>query len=109
LETYAEDQTHSITRIATGTSEALQVKAKDSIIGPDDQILITGATGFVGTRVLARLLDKGFRRVRCMARPCSDLKKIETLAGRYNHSAKIEVIRGNLLHLSDCANATEIC
>lgn len=107
METYAEDQTHSITRIATGTSEALQVKAKDSIIGPDDQILITGATGFVGTRVLARLLDKGFRRVRCMARPCSDLKKIETLAGRYNHSAKIEVIRGNLLHLSDCANATE--
>ena len=30
-------------------------------IGPDDPILITGATGFIGSRVVKNLLDRGFR------------------------------------------------
>lgn len=79
----------------------------DTIIGPEEQILVTGATGFVGTRVVASLLKQGFRRVRCFARPSSDLKKIEAVADRYGDSAQIEVVKGNLLSRSDCVIATK--
>ena len=78
----------------------------DRIIGPEEQILVTGATGFVGTGVLASLLQHGFRRVRCFVRPSSDLKKIEALAGRYADSAQIDVVKGNLLSRRDCVDAT---
>ena len=44
-----------------------------SIIGRDDLILVTGATGFIGSRVVESLLDLGFRNVRCFARPSSDV------------------------------------
>jgi ribulose-5-phosphate 4-epimerase/fuculose-1-phosphate aldolase len=43
------------------------------IAGPDDPILITGAAGFIGSRVVQDLLDRGFRNLRCFARPSSDL------------------------------------
>ena len=39
----------------------------DHIVGPDDRILVTGAAGFIGSRVVERLLDRGFRNVRCFA------------------------------------------
>ncbi len=47
------------------------------IIGPDDRILVTGATGFIGSRVVESLVDRGFRNVVCFARPSSDLSKLE--------------------------------
>ena len=78
-----------------------------AIIGLDDQILVTGATGFVGARVLESLVQNGFRRVRCFVRPSSDLRKIEALAARYGHSAQVEIVRGNLLRFSDCVNAAK--
>ena len=34
------------------------------IIGPDDRILVTGAAGFIGARVVEDLLDRGFRLLR---------------------------------------------
>lgn len=82
------------------------MNARDTIIGPEEQILVTGATGFIGTRVLASLLEHGFRRVRCFVRPTSDLKKIEAVASRYRGSGEIDVVKGNLLSRSDCVNAT---
>jgi nucleoside-diphosphate-sugar epimerase len=87
-------------------SEFIKVNANNTIIECEEQILVTGATGFVGTRVLASLLEHGFRRVRCFTRPSSDLRKIKTLVDRYSDSARIEVLRGNLLDRSDCVNAT---
>ena len=76
-----------------------------SIVGPDDAVLVTGATGFIGTRVVATLLDYGFRRVRCFARPSSDVAGIEAI-GRAAPAARIEVVRGNLLSPADCVEAT---
>ena len=54
----------------------------DFIIGPDDRILITGAAGFIGARVLQSLLDRGFRNVVCFVRPTSDLSGIEAIIER---------------------------
>ena len=44
-------------------------------VGPDDRILITGAAGFIGSRVLASLLDRGFRNLVCFVRPSSELSQ----------------------------------
>ena len=33
------------------------------IISPDDPILVTGAAGFIGSRVVENLLDRGFRNL----------------------------------------------
>ena len=52
-----------------------QIDGGESIIGPDDPILITGATGFIGARVVQSLLDRGFRNLRCFARPSSDVAR----------------------------------
>ena len=76
----------------------------DYIVGRDDLILITGANGFIGSRVVKSLLELGFRNLRCFVRPTSNeitLSKI--LADRTN--ARIETFRGNLLSASDCTDA----
>jgi nucleoside-diphosphate-sugar epimerase len=79
----------------------------DSIIGPDDPILVTGATGFIGSRVIQSLLERGFRQVRCFARLSSDVSRIETLIAARPAGTQIELLRGNLLSREDCAAATK--
>jgi nucleoside-diphosphate-sugar epimerase len=76
------------------------------ISAPDDPILITGATGFIGTRVVEALLDRGFRNLRCFARPSGDLATLESIADRFRDRATVEVINGNLLSDDDCVAAT---
>src|SRR5438445_4589884 len=78
----------------------------DFIIGPDDSILITGATGFIGSRLVESLLDRGFRNLRCFARPSSEVARVEAIAGRRG-GARVEVIKGNLLSREDCVTATK--
>jgi len=83
-------------------------KERDAlIIGPDDPILVTGATGFIGSRVVENLLDRGFRNLRCFARPSSEVARVEAIAGRRLDGLRIEVIKGNLLSREDCVTATE--
>src|SRR5271163_1730109 len=77
------------------------------IVNRDDVILITGANGFIGPHVLESLLNLGFRNLRCFVRPTSDLAKIDPLVASGNSDARIEVIRGNLLSVSDCIAATK--
>jgi nucleoside-diphosphate-sugar epimerase len=76
------------------------------IAGPNDPILITGAAGFIGSRVVRSLLDRGFRNVRCLARPSSNLAAFDSITGRRRDGAKVEVIEGNLLSREDCMAAT---
>jgi nucleoside-diphosphate-sugar epimerase len=76
------------------------------IISPDDPILVTGATGFIGPRLVESLLDRGFRNVRCFARPSSEVARLEAVASR-REWARIEVVKGNLLSREDCAAATK--
>lgn len=75
------------------------------IVGPEDVVLITGANGFIGARLVKNLLDKGFRRLRCFTRPSSRVAMLETL--RDCSEARVEVMTGNLLSKDDCAAATK--
>src|SRR2546426_6407026 len=77
------------------------------IIGPDDPILVTGATGFIGVRLVETLLDRGFRNVRCFARPSSAVARLEAIVAQSGAGSGIEVVKGNLLSREDCAAATK--
>ena len=58
------------------------------------QVLVTGATGFVGANVARLLLADGYR-VRVLARPSSSLKALE--------SCPVEVRRGDILEPDPCS------
>jgi nucleoside-diphosphate-sugar epimerase len=78
--------------------------ALDFVIGPDDRILVTGAAGFIGTRVVESLLARGFRNLVCIVRPSSRVDQLEAIvSGR--SGARIDVIKGNLLSRMDCEAA----
>jgi nucleoside-diphosphate-sugar epimerase len=78
----------------------------DIIINPDDLILITGANGFIGSRVVETLLSYGFTNLRCFARPSSDLTTLNKIFNSFDTS-RIEIIYGNLLSREDCDKATQ--
>jgi nucleoside-diphosphate-sugar epimerase len=83
------------------------MKHDTSIIGPADPILVTGATGFIGSRVVAHLLDRGFRNVRCLARASSDPARINAMVSTRRTGGGVEVITGNLLSREDCLAAVK--
>jgi nucleoside-diphosphate-sugar epimerase len=70
-----------------------------SLVGPDDPILVTGASGFIGSRLVARLIELGFRRVRCLTRQPLDGSRFG------GDAAGVDVLQGTLLSKDDCAAA----
>jgi len=77
------------------------------IIGSDDLILVTGATGFIGRRVVNALLNRGFWNVRCLVRPSSKIAGFQTALHAHEQAAGVEVMTGNLLSVKDCAAAAK--
>ncbi len=75
------------------------------IASPEDRILITGAAGFIGTRVVECLLDRGFRNLVCLTRPSSDVTGLESIASRKVPGTQIKLLKGNLLTRGDCETA----
>ncbi len=77
------------------------------IADSEDRILVTGAAGFIGSRVVQSLVDRGFRNLVCFVRPSSDSTDIEALRDRRPCGARIEVFKGNLLSPEDCQAASK--
>jgi nucleoside-diphosphate-sugar epimerase len=71
----------------------------DFIIGPEETILVTGAAGFIGIRLVSTLQRLGFRKVRCLVRPSCDPSRFANIPG-------LELVNGNLLSREDCEKAT---
>jgi nucleoside-diphosphate-sugar epimerase len=69
------------------------------------QALVTGATGYLGRRVV-RLLCADGAAVRCLVRPTSDIEELRSFVGP-RHWAQIEIVRGSLLRDDDLARALE--
>lgn len=82
-----------------------QMEHKPFAIGQDELILVTGATGFIGSRLVGSLLELGFRNLRCFARPSSDTSMMNRIACEYR--TRVEVFTGNLLSPQDCEAATK--
>lgn len=75
------------------------------LVPQDGGILVTGAAGFIGRRVVLRLLERGFTRVRCFARPSVKISELRAIVDT-NASAGVEIFEGNLLSKDDCIAAT---
>ncbi len=78
----------------------------NQIIGHDDQILITGSNGFIGSRVVETLIRLGFTNLRCFVRPSSNLARLRKILASARE-VRAEVVPGNLLSREDCAEAAK--
>ncbi|MBF0350422.1 MAG: SDR family oxidoreductase [SAR324 cluster bacterium] len=67
------------------------------------KILVTGATGYIGGRLVPRLLEAGYQ-VRAMSR---SLKKLQ--ARPWHHYPNLELAAGDVLHSEDLQKAVEGC
>lgn len=78
----------------------------DWIINYDDPLLVTGASGFIGSRVVEILLRYGFTNIRCLVRHSSDLTNLYNCI-KFTEKSNVDIFKGNLLSLEDCDQATE--
>jgi 2-alkyl-3-oxoalkanoate reductase len=86
--------------------EGKYLRGKHFIPVAGEPVLVTGAAGFIGSRVVASLLRHGFSNIRCLVRPSSDLLSLRSALGEEDEM-KCQIIEGNLLSREDCAKATE--
>lgn len=82
-----------------------QTSSKPWIVDRSVPVLVTGAAGFVGSRVVASLLRLGFERVRCGVRRSSDLGLLQA-AIPAKHANRCEVVEANLLSREECHRLT---
>lgn len=73
----------------------------DWIIRPFDRVLVTGAAGFVGTKLVQTLLSYGFTNLCCFVRPMSKTQRMESIVAGFK-DANVDIVRGNLVAHDDC-------
>jgi len=81
------------------------MKNDNLIVKSEDSILVTGANGFIGSKVVETLLSYGFKNIRCFVRPSGDLGRLTKIINTLGKD-KTEVVYGNLLSVDDCKTAS---
>ena len=74
------------------------------IIDGSERVLVTGANGFIGSRVVETLLSHGFTNIRCFVRPSGNLSKLEKIIRAFP-GATVDLLYGNLLSKEHCTRA----
>lgn len=74
---------------------------------PSDRIMVTGSNGFIGIKVVERLLENGLTNLRCFVRPSSRLQRLREVLERFPAGQQVELIAGDLLSRDDCRRAVE--
>jgi len=77
------------------------------LVSAGDRILITGSTGFIGSKVVEILLEYGFSNLCCLVRSPSRLGRLESALSRFDHARDVEIVRGDLLSRDDCRKASK--
>ncbi len=75
------------------------------IIDKHEPMLITGAGGFIGSRVVERLARMGFTNIRCLVRSSRSSSILRSLELNDNTMPILQIIQGNLLSREDCIRA----
>jgi nucleoside-diphosphate-sugar epimerase len=83
------------------------VNRADQIISPEAPVLVTGAGGFIGAKVVEILLEYGFTDVRCFVRPSSKLERLHRALAHFPAGKSARVITGDLLSPDDCRAAVD--
>jgi len=76
------------------------------IIGRSDKILVTGSGGFVGRHVVEKLMEYGFRDIRCMVRTTDGIPALMSLQSKGKNES-LEVLAGNLCSRQVCERAVK--
>lgn len=79
----------------------------DTVIQRTDRILVTGASGFIGAKVVEVLLERGYANVRCMTRSSSVMDRLDAVLHRFSRPAGVEVVVGDLTSPNDCLRVAE--
>ncbi|HUA75841.1 MAG TPA: aminotransferase class III-fold pyridoxal phosphate-dependent enzyme [Solirubrobacteraceae bacterium] len=85
---------------APATAEGTPFRGRPIDATREDVCLVTGASGFIGGRLVARLLEEG-HPVRCLVRPSSDTSRLEGL--------DVEIATGDLTSAGSLARAVRGC
>jgi nucleoside-diphosphate-sugar epimerase len=72
-----------------------------------ERILVTGSNGFIGTKVVATLLDYGFTDICCFVRPSGNLENLNKILSQRSNAKTVALIFGDLLSREDCERAAE--
>jgi nucleoside-diphosphate-sugar epimerase len=72
-----------------------------------DRFLVTGSNGFVGVKVVERLLEEGVGTLRCFVRPSSRRERLQEVLDRFPQGSRVELVEGDLLSAEDCRRAVE--
>ncbi len=72
----------------------------------EDQVLVTGANGFIGSWVVRALLARGFSRIRCLTRSAGGSGNLDRIRAEFGDS-HVEVVRGNLLDRGTCVRVAK--
>lgn len=78
-------------------------RPEEYLIQSTDKILVTGANGFIGSRVVRNLLSQGFKNIRCLVRSATNIKTLQPLEQEFGVS--LEYLCGNLLSRNVCEAA----
>ncbi len=81
---------------------ALNKADHEFIADGSEVILVTGATGFIGSRLVETLVDLGFSKLRCFVRHSSPAARIDALCSLRLRGARVDLMSGNLLSPADC-------
>src|SRR6266702_252028 len=81
--------------------------SSEYIASPGDRILVTGSNGFIGSKVVEKLLEYGFASLRCFVRPSSRLPRLKEALDRLPAGRNVELVIGDLLSRDDCRKAAE--
>lgn len=82
------------------------MNSRECVIGTDDPILITGAAGFIGSKLVATLVRFGFTNLCCFVRSSGNSQALQRIASNYS-KCNIRILTGNLLSREDCKEATK--
>lgn len=77
------------------------------IAQPEDIVVVTGASGFIGAKVVEMLFEYGFLNLRCFVRPSSDLRRLKGVLETASAAANVELVSGDLTSPDACARAVE--
>ena len=79
------------------------------LVQSSDRLLVTGSNGFIGTKVVERLLEYGLTNLRCFVRPSGKLENLKKILSQHSNAKTVELVSGDLLSREDCRKADAGC